>query len=150
MSMSLEQFRHRHPIRVRFHHVDRMNVVHNLAYFYFFEEARVEYIRALGIPVDERTFVTHDTFFIVRNTCDYFAPAVFDEELGIATRIVQVGNSSIAFEHLALKADGTVAARAEHVFVHVDTGSGKPSRVPDRIREMIRAFEGETVRFVEG
>ena len=63
--MSDDHFRHRHSIRVRFHHVDRMNVVHNLAYFYFFEEARVEYIRAIGIPVDERTFIEHDRFFIV-------------------------------------------------------------------------------------
>lgn len=148
--MSDDQFRHRHPIRVRFHHVDRMNVVHNLTYFYFFEEARVEYIRAIGIPVDERTFIEHDRFFIVRNACDYFAPAVFDEELTILTRIVQVRNSSIAFEHVALKSDGTAAARAEHVFVHVDEHSNRPARVPDRLRERIREYEGPNVSFVEG
>ncbi|MBR9975752.1 MAG: acyl-CoA thioesterase [Bacteroidetes bacterium] len=148
--MTDDQFRHRHPIRVRFHHVDRMNVVHNLAYFYFFEEARVEYIRAIGIPVDEETFVTHDRFFIVRNACDYFAPAVFDEELTILTRIVQVRNSSIAFEHVARKADGTAAARAEHVFVHVDEKSNRPARVPEALRERIQEYEGTNVLFAEG
>jgi acyl-CoA thioester hydrolase len=150
MDITPDRFRHRHAQRVRFHHVDRMNVVHNLAYFYFFEEARVEYIRALGLPVDERTFVTHDRFFIVRNACDYFAPAVFDEELTVLTRIMQVRNSSIAFEHLAMKADGTPAARAEHVFVHVDDATDRPARVPDRLRDLIRAFEGDNVEFVEG
>jgi acyl-CoA thioester hydrolase len=150
MNLSPDHFRHRYPLRVRFHHCDRMNVVHNLSYFYFFEEARVEYIRELGLPVDEGTFVTHDKFFIVRNVCDYHAPAFFDEQLTLLTRIRQVRNSSIAFEHLAMKADGTAAARAEHVFVHVDQESNRPARVPDRLRDLILAFEGGNVEFVEG
>lgn len=149
MPINTELFRHVYPIRVRFHHVDRMNIVHNLSYFYFFEEARVEYIRALGLPVDADTFVTHDRFFIVRNACDYFAPAVFDEQLTILTRIAAVRTSSIAFEHVAMKEDGTPAARAEHVFVHVDAATDRPARVPDPLREMIRTFEGGHVIFQE-
>ncbi|MFZ1731915.1 MAG: thioesterase family protein [Bacteroidota bacterium] len=149
MDIRPELFSHRHQVRVRFHHVDRMHVVHSLRYFFFFEEARLEYIRGLGIPVDQGIFVTHDRFFIVRNSCDYFAPAYFDEELTILTRIAFVKNSSITFEHLALKEDGTLVTRAEHVFVHVDLETDRPSRVPDSMREMIRNFEGENVIFVE-
>jgi acyl-CoA thioester hydrolase len=149
MGMQTEPFHHRHPVRVRFHHVDRMNVVHNLQYFYFFEEARVEYIRVLGLPVDEGTFVTHDRFFVVRNVCEYFAPAFFDEQLSVLTRIMQVRNSSIVFEHLAIKADGTPAARAEHVLVHVDQETGRSARVPDRLRDLIRAAEGADVEFID-
>lgn len=126
-----------------------MNIVHNLSYFYFFEEARVEYIRELGLPVDAGTFVTHDRFYIVRNACDYFAPAVFDEKLTVLTRIMAVRSSSIAFEHVALKEDGTPAARAEHVFVHVDADSDRPARVPDALRERIRTYEGGNVAFLE-
>ncbi|MFA6232913.1 MAG: thioesterase family protein [Bacteroidota bacterium] len=150
MDIQPELFRHRHPIRVRFHHVDRMHVVHSLRYFFFFEEARLEYIRNLGLPVDQGIFVTHDRFFIVRNSCDYFAPAYFDEELTILTRIAFVRNSSIVFEHVALKSDGTLVARAEHVFVHVDLETDRPARVPEHLREMILAHEGENVEFIEG
>ncbi|MBE0645212.1 MAG: acyl-CoA thioesterase [Bacteroidetes bacterium] len=149
MNISADQFRHRFPLRVRFHHVDRMNVVHNLQYFYFFEEARIEYIRELGLPMDEQTFLSHDRFFIVRNVCDYFSPAMFDEQLTVLTRIMQVRNTSIMFEHVAVKADGTPAARAEHVFVHVDIEKNLPSRVPEHLRERIRIFEGENVDFIE-
>lgn len=144
-----EKFRHKYPVRIRFHHVDRMNVVHNLWYFYFFEEARVEFLRALGMTVDEGTFVAHDRFFIVRNACDYFAPVFFDDEIQVLTRIVFVRNSSIGFEHAAVKADSTLAALAEHVFVHVDLESNRPTRVPDRVRDLIRKYEGENVEIVE-
>ncbi|MBR9976748.1 MAG: acyl-CoA thioesterase [Bacteroidetes bacterium] len=148
MDIQPDLFRHRYPLRVRYHHVDRQNVVHNLWYFYFFEEARVEYFRKLGIPVNESTFISHHRFFVVRNVCDYFAPAAFDEQLTILTRITFVRNSSIGFEHVAVKADGNPAARAEHVFVHVDTATDRPSRVPDDLRQKIRSFEGDGVRFL--
>lgn len=148
MNVPIELFRHRYPKRVLSYHVDRQNVVHNLWYFYFFEEARVEFIRAVGLPIDEGTFITHDKYFVVRNACDYFAPSTFDEELTILTRISFVRNSSIGFEHWAMKADGTAAARGEHVFVHVNERTDRPERVPEDLREKIRAYEGGNVTFI--
>jgi acyl-CoA thioester hydrolase len=149
ITIPVEQFKHRYPVRVLSYQVDRQNVVHNLWYFYYFEEARVEYIRAVGLPIDQDTFITHDKFFVVRNVCDYYMPAAFDEALTVLTRISHVRNSSIGFEHWCMKADGSPVARAEHVFVHVDEVTNRPSRVPDRLRDMIRAYEGDSVRFIE-
>ncbi|MCZ7555595.1 MAG: acyl-CoA thioesterase [Bacteroidia bacterium] len=143
---SARTFRHIWPLRVRSYHVDRQNVVHNLQYLYFFEEARVEYIRAVGLPMDEGTFLTHDKFFVVKNCCEYAAPAYFDEMLEILTRISFIGESSIGFEHIARKTDGTLCARGEHVFVHVDTESNTPSRVPEALRSLIAAYEGAIPR----
>ncbi|MBN1446849.1 MAG: thioesterase family protein, partial [Bacteroidetes bacterium] len=93
------------------------------------------------------TFITHDKYFVVRNACDYFAPALFDEQLTILTRISFIRNSSIGFEHWAVRPDGTAAARAEHVLVHVDEKTDRPSRVPDTLREMIRVYDGDSVEF---
>ncbi|MDT8325263.1 MAG: thioesterase family protein [Bacteroidota bacterium] len=147
MQTSPALFRHRIARRVLSYHVDRQNVVHNLWYFYYFEEARVEYVREIGLPMDSQTFISHHKFFVVRNTCDYLAPAFFDEQLQVLTRITYVRNSSIGFEHLAVRSDGTPVARGEHVFVHVDEATDTPCRVPEALREMIRAYEGDRVRF---
>ena len=149
MSDPKQIFRHSYPIRVRSFHVDRQNVVHNLQYLYFFEEARVEYIREVGLAMDEGTFLTHDKFFVVKNSCEYAEPAFFDEELDIYTRVSFVGDSSIGFEHLAVRKTGGVSARGSHVFVHVDAESNTPSRVPDGLRDLIRSYEGERVLFRE-
>ena len=150
MQVPVQLFKHHFPQRVLSYQVDRQNVVHNLWYFYYFEEARVEYVRELGLTMDSETFVTHDKFFVARNSCDYFAPAFFDEVLQVLTRISYVRNSSIGFEHWALRADGTPVARAEHVLVHVDADSDTPSRVPDTLRDLIRSYEGEDVQFLTG
>ena len=144
-----ELFRHHYSVRVRFEHVDRMNVVHNLRYLLYFEEARVEYLRAMGMEIDQDTFLTRDKFFVVRNSCDYFTPGIFDEVLTVLTRIAFVRNSSIGFEHWCLKADGTPAAKGEHVFVHVNDATNTPDRVPDHLRSLIRQYEGDAVSFID-
>ncbi len=149
MSEAHKAFRHCFPIRVRSFHVDRQNVVHNLQYLFFFEEARVEYVREVGLVVDEGVFLTHDKFFIVKTTCEYAEPAFFDEQLDVYSRISSVGDTSIVFEHLAVKKNGRICARGSHVFVHVDVGTDTPSRVPDTLRDLIRAYEGEGVLFKE-
>ncbi len=142
MSFESALFRHEHPIRVRTFHVDRQNVVHNIWYFFFLEEARVEYLRALGFPLDSDSFVNHSRFYVARNSCDYISAAVFDEELLIRTRISAIGVSSVTFEHIIETVDsGRRIAEASHVLVHVDVGTDRPSPVPEEMRERVRAFE---------
>ena len=148
MDFNRQIFRHVFPTRVRSYQVDRQNVVHQLCYFYYFEEARVEYLRALGFPMDRDTFVKHDKFFVAKNTCEYVAPAFFDDELEILSRIVYVRNTSIGFEHAAIrKGDGTLIAVGTHVLVSVDKTNDEPVRVGDDLRENIRTYEGVNVRW---
>jgi acyl-CoA thioester hydrolase len=149
MEEIISKFKHRYPFRVRTFHVDRQNVVHNVWYLYFFEEARVEYVREVGLLIDEQTFITHDKFFVVKNSCEYFAPVFYDEELTLMTRTMYVKKSSIGFEHLAVRRDGSIAARAEHVLVSVDENTNLPRRVPDDLRKLIVKYEGGNVAFVE-
>ena len=138
MDLDLAQFPHVYPFRVRSFHVDRQNVVHNIWYFFFLEEARVEFIRGIGLPMDAETFVTHSRFYVARNTCDYRAAAFFDDELLIHSRVSAVGESSITFEHAITKQpDGTLVATATHVLVHIDIPSNRPARIPDALRALL-------------
>ena len=149
MENLISKFKHRYPFRVRTFHVDRQNVVHNIWYFYFFEEARVEYVRELGMQIDEQTFVSHDKFFVVKNSCEYAAPAYYNEELILFTRIAYVKNSSISFEHLAVQPERGLVARADHILVSVDERTNLPRRVPEDLRGMIARYEGVNAVFIE-
>ena len=140
MNPELGQFPHAYPFRVRSFHVDRQNVVHNIWYFFFLEEARVEFMRAIGFPMDADTFVTHSRFYVVRNTCDYKAAAFFDDELVIHSRVASIGDSSVTFEHAIVKAGGGVlVVTATHVLVHVDIATDRPARIPDGLRQLVEA-----------
>jgi acyl-CoA thioester hydrolase len=118
-------------------------VVHNIWYFYFLEEARVEYMRALDILIDDQTFISHTKFFVVHNSCNYLAPAFFDEELTVGSRVESIGSSSLNFEHVIANArTGATIATAKHTLVFVDVDTNRPMPVPDWMREKVYAYEG--------
>ena len=67
-------------LRVRYPETDKMGVVHHTNYFVYFEIARLEYLRGLGLPYSE--LEKDDTQLAVLEAhCKYKAPARFDDLL---------------------------------------------------------------------
>src|SRR5687768_8625940 len=83
--MSVE---HTFMIRVRYPEVDAMGYLHHSRYFQYFEMGRVELLRSLGHNYAdlERSGVM---FVVVKVECKYRAPARYDEELALTTRMVR-------------------------------------------------------------
>ena len=75
-------------IRVRYPEVDAMGDLHHSRYFQYFEMGRVELLRSLGHNYAdlERGGVL---FVVVKVECKYRAPARYDEELALTTRVVR-------------------------------------------------------------
>lgn len=67
-----------HKIRVEYHHTDQMGVVHHSNYVKFFEAARTEWLRAIGLTYAEmeRRGVMMP---IVEVNVKYKHPALYDE-----------------------------------------------------------------------
>src|SRR3712207_1207231 len=79
---------HTIAIRVRYPEVDAMGYLHHSRYLQYFEMGRVELLRTLGHSYAdlERAGV----FFVVTKVeCRYKAPARYDEELTLHTRVVR-------------------------------------------------------------
>jgi len=74
--------------RVRYPEVDAMGFVHHSRYLQYFEMGRVELLRSLGHSYAdlERQGVL---FVVVKAECRYKAPARYDEELSLTTRIIK-------------------------------------------------------------
>src|SRR5882672_4275168 len=83
-------------IRVRYPEVDAMGFVHHSRYLQYFEMGRVELLRSMGHAyVDlERQGVL---FVVVKVECRYKAPARYDEELTLLTRVVK--QTHVRFDH---------------------------------------------------
>jgi acyl-CoA thioester hydrolase len=79
---------HKLAIRVRYPEVDGMGYLHHSRYLQYFEMGRVELLRSLGHSYAdlERQGVF---FVVVKAECRYKAPARFDDELLLTTRIVR-------------------------------------------------------------
>jgi acyl-CoA thioester hydrolase len=79
---------HTITIRVRYPEVDAMGYLHHSRYLQYFEMGRVELLRSLGHSYAdlERAGV----FFVVAKVeCKYKAPARYDDELTLTTRVMR-------------------------------------------------------------
>src|SRR5581483_8292653 len=85
--------------RVAFSDTDAQGVVYDGRYNPYFDLARAEYLRSLGL-----LHVVGTGEFVMRaNDVEYFAPARFDDELEIHVRVARIGQTSMTFEFAALK-----------------------------------------------
>ena len=79
---------HSMSIRVRYPEVDAMGYLHHSRFFQYFEMGRVELLRSNGFSYAE--LERDGVFFVVAKVeCRYKAPARYDEELTLTTRIVR-------------------------------------------------------------
>jgi acyl-CoA thioester hydrolase len=75
----------RHLVRVPYAHTDQMRFVYYANYFIYFELARAEMLREVGLPYTE--LEKQGIFLpVVEAHCEYKAPAYFDDQLEIITR----------------------------------------------------------------
>jgi acyl-CoA thioester hydrolase len=124
--------------RVGFSDTDAQGIVYYGRYNPYFDLARVEYHRLLGLlhaqgPGD----------FVMRaNDVEYFAPAVFDDEIEVFARVARVGRTSVTFEFAAYRLrDDLLMVTAHQTLVYVDLAERRARPVPEDYRKRVQAFE---------
>ena len=129
--------------RVGFSDTDAQGVVYYGRYLPYFDQARVEYHRHLGM-LDRQQGGRE---FVLRAcSIEYFAPARFDDLLEVFVRPARIGRTSVTYEHAAYRVDDDLLmVTAQQTLVLIDVAERKATRVPDRFRERLREFEGEAL-----
>jgi acyl-CoA thioester hydrolase len=115
-------------VRVRYAETDQMGVVYHANYLVWFEIGRVDFIRSLGM--DYRSMEREDGLGIavVDVSARYKAPARYDDELRIETRLVAARGAVIKFGYKVIRnSDDVVLCEGETVHVVVDREMKKRS-----------------------
>jgi acyl-CoA thioester hydrolase len=129
--------------RVGFSDTDAQGIVYYGRYNPYFDLARVEYLRELGLlrPRGEAS-----EFVMRANDVEYFAPAVFDDEIEVFVRVSRLGRTSVTFEFAAYRLpDDLLMVTAHQTLVYVDLAERKACPVPDTFRAPVLAYEGDDV-----
>jgi len=118
------------PVRVYYEDTDAGGIVYYANYLKFFERARTEWLRALGI-VQQDLLDTEGVAFVVRRaTVEYIAAARLDDELELRLSVEKLGRASIQFGQEAWRGD-TLLSRADVKVGCVDAASMRPRSLPD-------------------
>jgi len=122
--------------RVGFSDTDAQGVVYYGRYNPYFDLARVEYLRSIGLLA----FDGAGEFVMRANDVEYFAPARFDDELEIHVRVARIGRTSITFEFAAYRLpERTLMVTAHQTLVYIDPKTREPIPIPDEYRSKLGA-----------
>ena len=129
--------------RVWFSDTDAQGVVYYGRYLPYFDNARLEYLRHLGLV----RFWQGDPEFVMRAlTVQYEAPARFDDLLEVFVRTTRIGRTSVTTEGAAYRVDDDrLMCTAQSTLVLIDAATRRPTPVPEEYRRAIAAFEGDAV-----
>ena len=127
--------------RVRYGDTDKMGISYYANYFVWFEAARTEYFRALGMPY---TVCEEKGYFlpVVETGAKYMLPSTYDDLLVVRTSVSELRQGSIRFEYQIFKKEDIkksnlpVLSTGFSVHVFVDRNM-RVCRVPDEIRAIV-------------
>lgn len=133
--MSASAFRFATTIRVRWGDCDAFGHVNNASYLSYFEEARIDYWKAV---VPEVPFTG---MAIVHATVDFRGQAFPGDVLTIRAAITELRTTSFWAAYEVLRGD-TIVATGKSAQVFFDYKSQKPTAIPDAFRQSVAAYEG--------
>jgi acyl-CoA thioester hydrolase len=122
------------PIRVYWEDTVAGGVVYHANYVKFFERARSEWLRSLGIG--QRELATRqDTVFAIRSVqMDFLAPARLDDELIVTVELTGKGRASLDFrQQLQREPDGQILVRAQVRAACLSASTFRPRAMPDGV-----------------
>ncbi len=130
------QIRHT-SVRVRYAETDKMGVVYHANYFVWFEVGRTDWLRQAGWTYRELE-ADGVSLPVIEAHCEYRQPARYDDELGIRTRATCLSPVRVRFDYEIVLPSETLAVTGYTVHCAVDL-SGRPCRLPERVRAMLLA-----------
>ena len=117
------------PISVYYEDTDAGGVVYHANYLKFFERARTEWLKAMGIGQTE--LLAEDIAFVVSHAdINFRRPARFEQELEVVSEITMLKKATLKFHQRLLDADGQCYCEADITVACVQLSRMKPHAIP--------------------
>lgn len=135
MSYATSDFVHRMPFRVGYIDTDRAAVVHHSVYLRWLEHGRIEFFRDRGL--EYRALELDDSLGLPVVECrmKYKAPARFDDEIMVETRVGRMSRATLRFDTLVLKGDQRLL-EAEITLACVKLPEGRLRSLPESVKKV--------------
>jgi len=128
-------------IRVRYAETDQMGYVYYGHYAMYYEVARVESLRQLGLTyreIEEMGVMMP----VLENKSRYLAPARYDDLLRIVTTLREKPGVKIKFEYEIFNGENTLINKGETILVFINKATNKPCRQPPAMEKVLQRFFG--------
>ena len=119
------------PVRVYIEDTDAGGIVFYGNYLKFFERARTDFLRGIGI--EQSQTIRNNLIFVVRHvSVGYQEPARLDDSLAISCAVKSLHRTRVIFKQEARRqSDGAILVHAEVEVVAVTMDTLKPRAMPE-------------------
>lgn len=119
------------PVRVYWEDTDAGGIVFYANYLKFFERARTEWLRTLGIEQARLREQAGGMFIVSDTAVRYLRPARLDDELRVTAELTEAGRASMTLRQQALQyGSGELVAEGTIRIGWVDAATLRPARIP--------------------
>ncbi|MGZ9898699.1 tol-pal system-associated acyl-CoA thioesterase [Shewanella gaetbuli] len=120
------------PITVYYEDTDAGGVVYHSNYLNFFERARTQWLKAMG--VSQTTLLGDDIAFVVKHAeLDFRQAARFEQDLIVESRIVLLKKASMVFHQQLIDESGTCYCDATVTVACISLSKMRPRAIPQNI-----------------
>lgn len=118
-----------------------MGVVYYANYLVWFEVGRTDFCRQRGFAYRDMEKNDGLCIIVAEARCRYHAPARYDDEIEVRTRLTSMRRRVITFEYeIRRRPDDELLAEGETVHVITDL-TGRPRALPEKYRQLLSAGE---------
>ena len=128
-------------VRVYWEDTDAGGIVFYANYLKFFERARTEWLRSLGIGQQQLLESTGAMFVVAQTNVRYLRPARLDDELIVTANVIETGRASLTvLQQALLKTEQvkTVLCEGTVRIGWVNAHSLQPQRIPAALLDSLR------------
>lgn len=126
-------------VRVRYGETDQMGYVYYGFYAMYYEVARVESLRQLGMTYKEIEAMGI-IMPVLENHSRYLAPGRYDELLRIVTTIKEKPTVRIRFEYDIYNEENKLINQGQTLLAFIDKKSNRPCRPPRAMADVLEPF----------
>ena len=126
-----------HRLRVYWEDTDAGGVVFYANYLKFFERARTEWLRALGVAQQQLRDETGAIFIVADTRVRYLKPARLDDLVDVTVDVRDAGRASMLIAQAARR-ETTLLAEGEIRIGCVDAATFRPQRIPTAVLDRLK------------
>lgn len=123
---------------IRFSETDMFGHMNNVSPFIYFEEARINFLKEVGLfsDIDEIVGVP----IVADLQCDYHKQLFFDETIVTSVKAMQIGTTSFDLHYMVVDKINDIVLTGRGRIVYVNKETGKPLALSDSMKEKINSY----------
>ncbi|MCE2687663.1 MAG: tol-pal system-associated acyl-CoA thioesterase [Rickettsiales bacterium] len=122
--------------RVYYEDTDAGGVVYYANYLKFFERARTDFLRSIGISQNELSKSEKLLFVVKKCEVEYLSSVKLDDVLSVEVEILKIGVVSLII-HQKIYCNQNLTTKMLVEIVAIDAENHKPKRIPQNLKNLL-------------